>query len=240
MEGEPDMMRTVYLHGILGERYGREHHFALSNPREAVSALSANFPGFRADFFQFPMYGVVADDDCRHPGNCPDVGEFPFSRDLHLVPMIEGRLGALLTPLLIPIVGATAASLISGALTIGLLFGISLLLAPKPPEEDDGERDENYIFTGPENVVAQGVAVPLIYGRCYVGSVVISSMLDVAKGAGENNGTGRNYSWKTQGGSLVASDAISPQARTLTTETAPIEPERVPSGRGPVWRPVNG
>jgi predicted phage tail protein len=237
------MMRTVYLHGILGERYGREHHFALNCPREAVSALSANFPGFRGDFLQFPMYGVVADDECRHPGNCKDVGEFPFSRDLHLVPMIEGRLGALLTPLLIPIVGAVAAPIISGAITVGLLFGISLLLAPKPPEADDDERDENYIFSGPDNVVTQGATVPLIYGRCFVGSVVISSGLDIAQGGGENNGKGRKYSWKTQGGEVVGGDTFSPvalSARRAAPLAVPDEAEPAPAGRGPVWRPTNG
>lgn len=237
------MMRTVYLHGVLGERYGREHQFALSCPREAISALSANFPGFRADFHAHPYYGVVCDDENRHPGNCADVGEYPFSRDMHLVPMIEGRLGALLTPLLVPIVGAVAAPWISGAITIGLLFGISLLLAPKPPETDEQKRDENYMFSGPENVTIQGVPVPLIYGRCFVGSVVISSGLDVAQGTGENHGMGHNYRWRTPSGLETDGDtraAPLAAARALALAAPADEAERVPSGRGPVWVPVNG
>lgn len=234
------MMRTVYLHGALGEKYGKEHRFVLSCPREAVSALSANFPGFRADFLQYPEYGVVADDECRHPGNCEDVGEYPFSKDLHLVPMVEGKFTALLTPLLIPLVGAVAAPVLAGLIQVGLLFGISLLLTPKPPKEKEEKRNENYIFSGPENVTQQGAAVPLIYGRCFVGSVVISTGLDVAQGYGEEKGEGRNYLWQTQGGSLTATDRVPLQERAKLTVEAIEEPVPVPAGRGPVWRPVNG
>ncbi len=196
------VLKTVYLHGVLGEKYGFEHQFALTCPRQAISALSANFPGFRRDFFEFPFYGIVCDGDNRHPDNCPDVASAPFARDIHLVPMVEGRLGAILIPALglIGITG-TAATIISGVLTIGLLYGVSMLFAPKPPDTDT-TRDENYLFSGPDNVIEQGAAVPLIYGRCFVGSVVISSGLEVAEGAGSDQGEGQNYSWKTTGASL--------------------------------------
>lgn len=225
-------LKTVYLHGILGEKYGFEHHFALSSPREVISALSANFPGFRADYHQFPFYGLICDGDNRHEDNCPDVASAPFSRDIHLVPMVEGRFAALFVPLLgyLGITGV-AATVISSVLTVGLLFGVSLLLAPKPPDAE--KRDQNYMFTGPENVTAQGAAVPLIYGRCFVGSVVISSGLEVARGAGEEEGEGKNYSWKSQGGE------ISHHSRDEDAAYASRRRAFIPD-RPTIWRAVNG
>ena len=42
-------------------------------------------------------------------------------------------------------------------------------------DQDPGELADSYVFTGPENVAAQGAAVPVIYGRCFTGSVVVSA-----------------------------------------------------------------
>lgn len=233
-------LRTVYLHGVLGERFGPEHRFALSTPREAISALSANFEGFRRAFLEVPHYGIVCDGDCRYPGNCPDIANSPISRDIHLVPQIEGRFGALLTPLLVPIVGTVAAPIISGLLTVGLLFGISLLFAPKPPDTDT-EKDENYIFAGPENVTTQGAPVPLIYGRCFVGSVVASAGIEVGQGAGSGDGEGRNYTWTSQSSVSVFGRSAAPVLGASVNIHIPPEPyrEREIVERPPPWRPIN-
>jgi predicted phage tail protein len=43
-------MTTVKLSGKLGERFGKQHRFALNShsPREAVRALCTNNPAFQA------------------------------------------------------------------------------------------------------------------------------------------------------------------------------------------------
>jgi len=76
-----------------------------------------------------------------------------------------------------------------GAVTFGaigslgaalLLGGISQTLAPTPRVDGYGARaDErpSFLFNGPVNVGAQGVAVPVVYGRMRVGSVVVSAGL---------------------------------------------------------------
>jgi len=42
------MFVTVKLKGILGREFGRIHRFRATTPRDVISALEANFPGFRA------------------------------------------------------------------------------------------------------------------------------------------------------------------------------------------------
>ena len=169
---------TIHLHGPLGERFGTKHHFAVSSPIEAVAALDANFPGFIAAFAAHQHYGLYADGDWRG-GDA--AARMPFSRELHFCPIIEGRafLGAALVGALFPALSVTAATIIGGVLFAGLMLGIAFLLTPKAAKTEDAERDENFAFTGPENLAGQGTTVPLIYGRVHAGSVVVSAGLDV-------------------------------------------------------------
>jgi predicted phage tail protein len=176
---------AIHLHGPLADRFGPLHHLAVRSPREAIVALDANYPGFLAAFIEHERYAIVADDDVRLGD---EAGVMPFGRELHMAPIIEGRApiaGALLGaafPILATttFLGVSAATILGTILVTGLLIGASLLLTSKTPDKEDTPRDENYAFTGPENVSGQGVAVPLIYGRVFCGSVVISAGLELA------------------------------------------------------------
>lgn len=68
-----------------------------------------------------------------------------------------------------------------GTLGVALIIGgVAQSLAPSPRVDDYGQRaDErpSFLFNGAVNVNAQGVAIPVIYGRTVVGSVVISAGL---------------------------------------------------------------
>lgn len=67
----------------------------------------------------------------------------------------------------------------AGAVGAGLIIaGASIMAAPTPEtgEYEDKKKDEqSFLFDGPVNVNKQGVAVPLIYGETYTGSVTISA-----------------------------------------------------------------
>ena len=154
---------AIRLHGPLADKYGGEHHFAIRSPREAINALDANYPGFRHDFLKHPTYGLIVDGDWRDEENTFDVANSPVSREMDIAPMVEGRLAAAIVPLLgyIGITGV-AATVLASVITIGLLLGVSMLLTPKPKKkttEDAPTSQDNYMFSGPENVTAQGVAV---------------------------------------------------------------------------------
>jgi predicted phage tail protein len=178
---------TVRLHGPLADAYGAEHRFAIRNPREAVFALDANYPGFRRAFLAYQFYDLFVDGLWLPPEAAnDDPASAPASQSIDIAPRIEGG-GFLLAPLIGAALGLAASSaavqIISGLIVAAVLIGVSLLLAPKPKkkEAEDSKKDENYMFSGPENVTEQGVAVPVIYGRVHVGSVVISAGLELGE-----------------------------------------------------------
>jgi len=169
---------AVHLHGPLGERFGELHHFAVQSPSEALRALDANYPGFLAAFAAHERYGVMVDDDWREGDMA---GLLPASKSIHFVPAIEGEVPFVAIGLTAAFgLSATAATIIGSLLVTALMIGVSLLFRPKKPPgpAEPEEIDESFIFSGPENVTGQGVAVPLIYGRVYAGTVVVSAGQD--------------------------------------------------------------
>jgi len=62
-----------------------------------------------------------------------------------------------------------------------VLGGVSTMLSPPPPELNMNEANklQNYSFSGVTNTAQVGTAIPIAYGRLFVGSSVISSGLDV-------------------------------------------------------------
>lgn len=218
----------IRLHGPLGDKYGAEHRFLISSPREAIDALDANYPGFRRDFLDTRYYALLVDGDWRDGDNTPDVARAPIGREIDFCPQIEGRWFAPIVAGLGAIgITGVAATVIAGVISTALMIGISLLLAPKPkkPTSKDTAKDESYIFSGPENVTVQGAAVPLIYGTCFVGSVVISAGLEVADGTGV---TGNSWTWNAPALALSSTDKRGRAAKAapkLLEPPAPTEPE---------------
>jgi predicted phage tail protein len=89
------MLRAVYLHGALGRRYGHRHHFDIGTLPEAIWALEANYPGFRATFMRGPAYSFVR-GSTRRAGRYLDLPEVVFQLgkdDVHIIPAAMGRGG---------------------------------------------------------------------------------------------------------------------------------------------------
>lgn len=172
---------AVHLHHPLSEEFGALHHFNIHTPIEALFALDANYPNFRREFEKAPAYWIVVDGELQTYKDFKDPQiKLPVKHEVHFVPKVGGNqfLGVALVGAIFPaIAGTTTASIIGGILMAGVFLGLSMLLAPKKAKTEDTKKDENYAFSGPENVTAQGVAVPLLYGRCHCGSVVVSASL---------------------------------------------------------------
>ena len=83
--------------------------------------------------------------------------------------------------------GVTATTTLSFAIAAGnlgvflVLGGIAQMLSPTPsaPKFEQAQQLESFSFSGIVNTARQGVPVPVVLGRAYAGSVVISSGLDV-------------------------------------------------------------
>jgi predicted phage tail protein len=82
------------------------------------------------------------------------------------------------------LVGGAFASAV-GFLGVSLVVGgVAQMLSPAPTfsgfeRGKEAARLESFNFSGITNTVQQGMPVPICYGRCYIGSAVISSGLDV-------------------------------------------------------------
>ena len=86
------------------------------------------------------------------------------------------------------IFGGTGAAWGSAALfglgSFLVMGGVAQMLSPAPTfsgfeRGKEAARLESFNFSGITNTVQQGMPVPICYGRCYIGSAVISSGLDV-------------------------------------------------------------
>jgi len=176
----------VRLYGHLGERFGREHAFAVNSPVQALRALEANHPGFRSAFLEAPAYYMRVDGDWR---SGQDGVLMPCSREVDFIPDVQGQgLEAALASALVSsfalstTAAATTASIIVGVVTTALMIGISLLLAPKPKKDTkEDKRQDSFIFSGSDATIGQGAPVPLIYGRCWVPPTVISAGLETSE-----------------------------------------------------------
>jgi predicted phage tail protein len=114
----------------------------------------------------------------------------------------RGGLGSILAG-----VGLVALAFVTGGATIGLLGlaapvavssvlgsigaslilgGVAQMLSPQPDisalqRGKEAARLESFSFSGIVNTSKQGLPVPVVYGRAFVGSAVLSSGLDVAQ-----------------------------------------------------------
>jgi len=179
-------MNNIYLHGELGEKYGKEHHFKVGNINQLIAYLTSVNTMVRQDIMEGNFRIVVGDIAITD-----QMVEFPFGDgdDIHVTPVIEGDkseigtilIGAALIAGAFVSGGATLAGLAAlGPLgTIALntgaalvLSGVSQLIAPTPDEPIVDNRQE---FSGTQNVAVQGGTIPVVYGTTRIGSTVIST-----------------------------------------------------------------
>ena len=82
---------------------------------------------------------------------------------------------------------ASAVSVALGGIGASLILGgVAQMLSPQPDisalqRGKEAARLESFTFSGIVNTSQQGMPVPIVYGRAFVGSAVLSSGLDVAQ-----------------------------------------------------------
>ncbi|WP_297478407.1 hypothetical protein [Ferrovum sp.] len=196
------MLTEVLLEGPMGEKFGREWHLDVASPSEALRLINANKPGVdrwvRDNMQTFNAYRIVCTNCDDHEEAVTEEG-FNFQRKVKkmvFIPTIEGAggvggIGKILVGAALVVasfyvtdglsaLGLTAsAGVTSGISTAMMGIGASLvlsgaaqLISPYP-----NYLTKSYSFNGPVNTTTQGVPVPLIYGRCMVGSQAISAAL---------------------------------------------------------------
>lgn len=199
------MLTKVYLEGAMGRNFGREWTLDIHSPAEALQLIGANVPRFkqwvRDNLKRFEACMVI----CKYrDGRIEALNNDNFSMDrepaeIHFTPIISGsgkvfQWVAAVAMIIIGIIlccfqqywGATAAQvgvsmIVGGA---GMLLSAIITAIMGRQKKNDNSSGTSYYFNGAQNTTQQGVPVPLVFGRCKVGSAVISSSI-IASEAGE-------------------------------------------------------
>ncbi len=202
-------VREVVLHGELGRRYGKVHHFAVASAAEAVRALAANFRGFEVDLARGNERGVAYQVWAGGHNLAVDDLRMHSAGRIYISPVIQGskRAGALETILgvVLIVVGVVLDYFSFGTAGNYFVFaGVSMLaggiiqMLAGVPNQDGKNRVKSAFFDGPVNTTAQGNPVPIGYGRMIVGSAVLSGGISIEDlsptGGGGGGGSGN---WPT-------------------------------------------
>lgn len=175
----------VRLYGHLKQRFGHLYHFAIRTPREAISALSANLPGFEAYLAEHSMPGyrviVAGQDRTEEQLVHPLFG----ATEIRIVPVMAGAKSDGVQMI------AGAALIIAGTIyqfpmltNMGvtmMMGGVAQMLAPSPnaaaalATSNGAEKSGGKFFDGPTNTYGQGPCIPVLYGELEVGGHVISA-----------------------------------------------------------------
>ncbi len=197
MVQKQEKLTTIRLSGQLGKKFGHTHRFYVSNPAEAVRALSSQVNGFKeylADESNKTLYKVFVADRQINPEEELHLGS--GSKEIRISPVVQGAkrggifqvvLGAALIALSfvpglnVAIWSGASATWASLSLSMGVglvLGGVAQLLSPQPKMNtfDPPENSPNSSFSGPVNTIGSGGhPVPLAYGEVICGSATISA-----------------------------------------------------------------
>lgn len=189
------MLKTIELHGALGERFGRYFKLQVDTAREAAHAIAEQLPEFKRFMLTAEQAGmrfaIFLDEQTkeRNIGE-DDLDNITDAQTIHIVPRLMGSGGKAFGWLQVV---AGAALVGFGAFTFGatssigmgmigagaglMIGGATSLLMPTPKldvQDEDGNR-ANYGFGGAVTTTAQGNAVPLLYGERLIGGFLMSA-----------------------------------------------------------------
>lgn len=194
-------MRTVFLHGALGDEFGESFLFEIDTAAEAVRALNCAFPGKFLKALEGHSYRLVRGDlDTGMELDLELVTSLRLGKaDLHFIPVAAGSqsqtakgttklvLGTALVGVAIFASGGTLATpLASTGILSGMtwgniaLVGVGLALSgastllTKTSEQTGGSADVSVAGAAQGEAGQQGAAIPLIYGEVLTPGIPIS------------------------------------------------------------------
>ena len=182
------MMKKIFLYGELGKFLGKEWELEVDSVQEALWAIEANtgkLTSFLSENSEKFGYYTFRIDDKKLSSREELESKFPkSSKEIHIMPQVAG--------------GDIVNILIQVVIAVAMGFIMKALFKPPKPKEERQTR--SYLFSGPENTAAQGIPVPLGYGRLRVGSVVVSASL-------RNR---QSWEFSTELGGTSSSDTVNP------------------------------
>ena len=186
------MLKCIRLHGVLGERFGKEFYLDVESCKEATYALGCQIKEFKQFMLEADQKGLkfaVFTDKVDKATNVSEeeIGNYTGASVIHIVPQVVGAggdggffqviAGAVLIGLsFVPFLAPFKPYLMPAG--IGLMIGgAASLLMPTPDVEGkdpDGNKPSNG-FGGAVTTVAQGNPVPVLYGEREIGGFIVSA-----------------------------------------------------------------
>lgn len=178
----------IVLGGKLGLLFGEEWQLDVMSPTEALRAIDANLGGQLRTYLGGEgakgLYRVCVQRDDNDLAK-EEIDHRSGRSDIYVLPAIEGAnsgagkiiLGIALLAVawwnpyawgsvIIGAIGGMGASLVLG--------GVTQLLTPIPKDAASSEQRQSFDFQGAATATAQGVCVPIVYGRMLIAPVPIA------------------------------------------------------------------
>lgn len=182
-------MKTIYLHGVLREKFGESYRLDVRDAKEAVRFLMAQVEGFKEELEKGDWHiikgGIDSGDAISESNIDVSLGN---TTEIHIVPAIEGAGGIVDIVSGITIIAWSAATGNWAGIKSGwnkVTGGFTELIGGNKIADYSGRSstDErpSFLFDGATNTSTQGLPVPVIYGRVKTGSVVVSAGLSAEK-----------------------------------------------------------
>jgi len=196
------MLSKIKVYGRLARFLGeRTFEAEISSPTDAFRFLLANFPSLESHMMEQNYCVKVGDYEIGETELDTPIG----SQEIKIVPVIMGArkgfgrflLGAILIgvavfapaagvglgsaqgTLLFGTTGGGALAAAAGNLGIYLaLSGAAEMISPTPSPDSASDDPASFTFNGIQNTIRAGVAIPVVYGEIFTGSLVVSGGID--------------------------------------------------------------
>ena len=197
------MLSKIKVYGRLARFLGKHIFEAeISSPTDAFRFLLANFPSLESHMMEQNYCVKVGDYEISETELDTPTG----SQEIKIVPVIIGAkkglgrflLGAVLIGAVVFTggLGTTAAfkglsfaaggggigaSLVAAAGNLGIylaLSGAAEMISPTPSPDSASDDPASFTFNGIQNTIRAGVAIPVVYGEIFTGSLVVSGGID--------------------------------------------------------------
>jgi len=174
-------MTNISIEGHLAEVVGSKWKLKVRNFVELFNAIEANTHKLRAYLNSRTghYWAIFVDGEKVNPDS------FLFqnikNKSVKIIPLLAGGVTTV-SVAIVAALGAEGALLVavlefvvSAVISMAISFGLSMLMAKLMKTDDpQAANTTSLVFGGPENVVSQGNAVPVGYGRVRVGGNVVS------------------------------------------------------------------
>ena len=195
------MLKRIKVYGRLARFLGFRTFLAdVNSAGEAMRFLLANWPELEKHI-SGQVYKVkvgeydIGEDELNDPSGCQDIKIIPVatgSRDFFESTFGKFVMAAafITAPYLAPALAGTTLGAISTSIGISFaLSGASQLLFPPPAPPNiasiNNPSNQNFAFSGIQQVSRVGTALPLAFGQVFCGSIVVSAGVDTVQVEGQ-------------------------------------------------------